>query len=1345
MDPYTHIEDSDYSCDASCNATGEAFGDYPIHYKNCEDCCKEEELAEGQCCPPGAPKCPKDEEGNPINILSGQKEEVEIDIEFPTPHDQKFRFYRTYKSRSGAYSSLGYGWTHNYNIDLVQPTPSVGNHYRITDESGRYHIYRDYYGDGTYVGVMSAKGSFVAELDDTFTWYRANGTKYTFNQHRQLISKEDLNGNAQTLIYDADDRLETVTDQATGRSLGFVYNADSRIQQITGPVTEAVPDGIWCSYQYDTEGNLTHVIYADDDNGSTASGFEYKYEDPNDVHNLTEKRNLAGEFLSSWTYDELDRAYDNVTRDGKGVTISGLGTTSIVVADALGMEKTYTIETISGRETITSIAGGSCTSCGDDAVRYGYDDQRRVNEIEYANGRIDQYADFGASDRYHTEIQAVGTGDERIFYYTYHPDTGDRLTITESSILGAGNKETVFDYDDDRNATPNENPTSLIHRKIERGFTHDHAGTVIAYEHITTFDYDAKGNLLEVDGPLPGDQDKITYTYDPDTGDRLTETRPLVGTIYYQYDAAGNLAQVTDVNNQVTIMTHDGRNRQLSSTRNGINSNRTYTAAGELFSTTDALGRTLDYTYNPEGFADRITDAGGDYLSFAYNEHGRRIEESIYASSDLLAHYRGADYGTAATNPAISAGKPYKSLHYSPDGTTLLETTYGYDASGNLTSMLDANTNETNYQYDLFNRLKQMTQPGAVNTIYDHDFHGNLETVTDAEGHITTYTYDDLGRLVLTVSPDTGTTRYSFDEAGNLRFRVQNGTSIEYQYDALGRLTNILYNDPAQNVTMTYDSGAGNNLLGRLASVTDLSGVTQYSYNANGRLESETRTINGVDYVTGYSYDAAGNLRSITYPTGQTIQYVPDAVDPAKIAGVTLDPDGVNQTLAGNIAYQPFGPVSNMVLGNTISISKTYDLNYQLIDLFQANGTTVLDRTYIPDNVGNVITITDNLDASRSQSFGYDNMYRLTSASGIYGGLSYTYDKVGNRLSRTRTGADASQNSYYYYTGTNRLRSVAGDHSELFMYNTDGNTTQRVSGASNPAPAVTDPADYVYNSSGQRVKKDNSDSKVFHYDMAGQLIAETDTAGNLIKAYVWLHGQPLAQIDSNGAVYYYHNDHLGTPQKMTDSSGSLVWAADYLPFGQVDVTIETVENDLRFAGQYYDQETGLHFNYHRYYDPSLGRYLRADPIQQKFPEQLGILFEINSFIYFPTDFHLYAYVQNNPVNRMDSKGLESGEFGGLGGSGGINTGGNGNYRPGFRRQDNICSSVASVFNSNRCKRGCCQAHDRCYTQFRCNSSSWFGNLTGANGPCNTCNSTAARCFSRCDECDPGNRITNSMI
>ena len=105
-------------------------------------------------------------------------------------------------------------------------------------------------------------------------------------------------------------------------------------------------------------------------------------------------------------------------------------------------------------------------------------------------------------------------------------------------------------------------------------------------------------------------------------------------------------------------------------------------------------------------------------------------------------------------------------------------------------------------------------------------------------------------------------------------------------------------------------------------------------------------------------------------------------------------------------------------------------------------------------------------------------------------------------------------------------------------------------------------------------------------------------------------------------IYYYHNDHLGTPQVLTDDNAQVVWKADYKPFGEVDIVVETVENNFRFPGQYYDEETGLHYNYHRYYHSDIGRYLRADPI--------GLIGGTN----------LYAYCLNNPIILTDPNGLK---------------------------------------------------------------------------------------------------------
>ena len=113
----------------------------------------------------------------------------------------------------------------------------------------------------------------------------------------------------------------------------------------------------------------------------------------------------------------------------------------------------------------------------------------------------------------------------------------------------------------------------------------------------------------------------------------------------------------------------------------------------------------------------------------------------------------------------------------------------------------------------------------------------------------------------------------------------------------------------------------------------------------------------------------------------------------------------------------------------------------------------------------------------------------------------------------------------------------------------------------------------------------------------------------------------FADTGDDDAVFYYINDHLGTPRIIIDETGNIVWKGDYQPFGSVDAVVSDLGNNFRFAGQYYDSETGLHYNYHRYYDPVTGRYLRSDPI--------GLVGGIN----------LYAYVQNNPIIFIDPYGL----------------------------------------------------------------------------------------------------------
>ena len=139
------------------------------------------------------------------------------------------------------------------------------------------------------------------------------------------------------------------------------------------------------------------------------------------------------------------------------------------------------------------------------------------------------------------------------------------------------------------------------------------------------------------------------------------------------------------------------------------------------------------------------------------------------------------------------------------------------------------------------------------------------------------------------------------------------------------------------------------------------------------------------------------------------------------------------------------------------------------------------------------------------------------------------------------------------------------------------------------------------------------------------MIGEYDASGVEIKTYGYKPGStwttdPLF-MKVGTQYYFYHNDHLGTPQKMTATNGAVVWSAKYESFGKAVVEVETVENNLRFPGQYYDSESGLHYNWNRYYNTQTGRYLTPDSMWMAKKK------------------NLYLYVQNNPKTMIDPWGL----------------------------------------------------------------------------------------------------------
>ncbi|HBP5268320.1 TPA: RHS repeat protein, partial [Pseudomonas aeruginosa] len=488
-------------------------------------------------------------------------------------------------------------------------------------------------------------------------------------------------------------------------------------------------------------------------------------------------------------------------------------------------------------------------------------------------------------------------------------------------------------------------------------------------------------------------------------------------------------------------------------------------------------------------------------------------------------------------------------------------------------------------------------------------------------------------------------TTFEHDAAGNVIRRTDaRGAVTEYRYDALNRLIERHSpSDPSLDVQYRYDLTAdGNKGIGRLGAIEGARDSLVYRYDERGNLVEQVRSIRLdqqtlLDRVT-YRYDAANQLLEIGYPSGLAIGYSRNAG--GQVASVTLAVgDKAPSPLVGQIAYLPFGPLLRLTWGNGITLSREYDQDYQL--LRQKVGPWQSD--YQHDANGNIQQHRHSLWGTLD--YQYDPLDRLTEERGVQGGRSYAYDAVGNRTQRSdnpASGGTASSQDYQYAPDSNRLTAIGA---QAVTSDAAGNLTQdraarklaydaqgRLQSVSLDGQQV---AEYRYNALGQRIVKLTPESvTTYLYGPDGQLLgeAEHDGSGRKLRAryYLWLDSLPLATIDAdydaqgkvgNPTLLYLHGDHLDTPRLATDASGQIAWQWQSDAFGRGEALSQgSTQVNLRFPGQYYDAESGLHYNYFRDYDPQTGRYVESDPI--------GLRGGLNT----------YGYVMGNPLRYIDPTG-----------------------------------------------------------------------------------------------------------
>jgi len=308
-----------------------------------------------------------------------------------------------------------------------------------------------------------------------------------------------------------------------------------------------------------------------------------------------------------------------------------------------------------------------------------------------------------------------------------------------------------------------------------------------------------------------------------------------------------------------------------------------------------------------------------------------------------------------------------------------------------------------------------------------------------------------------------------------------------------------------------------------------------------------------------------------------------------------------------NIACEPDGGPSRRTYGNGLVRANTYDLDGRLTGIsttVPSSSALIQSLAYGFDANDTITAISNGANASLTQSFGYDELTRLTGVTSNSGNWTWGYDGNGNRSSQTSSYGSAA---YSVAAASNQYLAVSGANGRSFGFDALGNRISDT-GAGGTLSLHYDAfnrmdrstwagvtTSYHVNPLGQRTTKSTPGGNWtrFVYAADGSLLTERGPAG--MTDYLWLGGTLVGMVRNN-VLYAIHTDHLGRPERVTSPTQAIVWRANNYAFHR-DVAQDNIGGlNLGFPGQYFDAETGLWNNGFRDYDSSMGAYVESDPI-----------------------------------------------------------------------------------------------------------------------------------------------------
>ena len=878
--------------------------------------------------------------------------------------------------------------------------------------------------------------------------------------------------------------LSAMTPSADDQHTHQFYNGQGQV------IASLDAEHYFTEYHYDANGNVVEQVrYATPSSAYTGvellaqlrpapadndQVIQTHYNALNQVERVTQRASGVAVTITTYEYDAVGQRVSTTT---------GVGTDAVRTVRARYDAQSRLIGELSGEGSAALAALVSVTPEAVDAIweahgiHHAYDLKGRRISTTDQHGHTTLFY-YDTLDRLtHTvdaeggvQSQAYNAFDEVINATAYHQ------SISTEGLLGGEITETL----ENRLAAAQDTDSDTV---VRTNYTLRGAiSEIINGRQHTTFAYNGFGELSSQVERVDAETVVTTQmTYDH-RGQHVSTTDDVGGfnrTTATEYDAFGRVITATDAQGEASHIAYDRLGRvvqTVAASGNGeIITTQTYDAFSRVLTRTDGNGYTTTYQYSdedrtttmttPEGIAVvtevnaqgetvRVQDGNGDVMTYRYDANGNVIETVAAAGTADEVSTRSAydqanrvletvDGNGVVTRFAYDAANRVTTRTVDPDGLAITNQ-YRYDAQGRVTHTVDGNGITTETHYDSqgqviatvvdtslapegLSRPAGFGNPVRQRTEYTYDDRGQSLTMTEAAGtadaRVTAYQYDALGRRTEMIQDPDGLnirTAYVYDQNDNLiRTTDPEGTATVYHYDAHNRLTDTVI-DPsglALEQSQTYDDN--NNVVSR----TDANGTTTvFTYDHDNRLLSTTVDPSGLALTTSQAYDANGNVVSRTDANGTVTEYTYDSVN--RVTHTVIDSQGL--ALTQQQAYDHNGNVTQQIDGNGVVTQWTYDsLNRAVQTVIDPTGLAITTGQAYDAN-GNVIATTDA--NGTVTEYTYDGLNRQLSTvidpSGLHITTEQVYDRVGNVVREYNA---SGVETIYTYDAANRLISSLFD------------------------------------------------------------------------------------------------------------------------------------------------------------------------------------------------------------------------------------------------------------------------------------------------------------------------------